>query len=107
MSTPERVAFIGTGIMGAPMAGHLLSAGHALAVHTRTKSKADELLGRGATWAQTPADAAGGADFVFINVPDTPDVEAVILGERGVLSAAREGLVVIDHSTISPSATRR
>ena len=93
--------------MGAPMAGHLLSAGHALTVHTRTKSRADDLLRRGAAWAESPADAAREADVVFVNVPDTPDVEAVILGERGVLSAAREGLIVVDHSTISPSATRR
>ena len=107
MSTGQRVAFIGTGIMGAPMAGHLLSAGHSLRVHTRTKSKADDLLGRGATWADSPADATRDADVVFVNVPDTPDVEAVIAGDRGILSAARRGLVVIDHSTIAPSATRR
>jgi 3-hydroxyisobutyrate dehydrogenase len=107
MSTSERVAFIGTGIMGGPMAGHLLTAGHKLRVHTRTRAKAEGLLRRGATWADSPADAARDADFVFINVPDTPDVEAVVLGSRGVLSAARQGLVVIDHSTISPSATRR
>jgi 3-hydroxyisobutyrate dehydrogenase len=107
MNTGQRVAFIGTGIMGAPMAGHLLSAGHSVRLHTRTKSKAQDLLSRGATWADSPADAARDADFVFINVPDTPDVEAVILGNRGVLSVARKGMVVIDHSTISPSATRR
>jgi 3-hydroxyisobutyrate dehydrogenase len=103
----QRLAFIGTGIMGAPMAGHLLAAGFPLAVHTRTRAKAEELLRRGATWADSPADAARGADVVFVNVPDTPDVEAVLTGERGVLSAARAGLIVIDHSTISPSATRR
>ena len=103
----QRLAFIGTGIMGAPMAGHLLAAGFPVTVHTRTKSRADELLRRGATWAVSPADAARNADVVFVNVPDTPDVEAVVAGERGVLSAARAGLIVIDHSTISPSATRR
>jgi 3-hydroxyisobutyrate dehydrogenase len=103
----QRVAFIGTGIMGAPMAGHLLAAGFPLSVHSRTRSKADDLLRRGATWADSPADAARSADGVFVNVPDTPDVEAVLLGDRGVLSVARAGQVVIDHSTISPSATRR
>src|SRR5688500_13491376 len=103
----QRLAFIGTGIMGAPMAGHLLAAGFPVAVHTRTKSRADELLRRGATWADSPAEAARDADVVFVNVPDTPDVEAVVAGERGILSAARPGLIVIDHSTISPSATRR
>ena len=103
----QRLAFIGTGIMGAPMAGHLLAAGLPVAVHTRTKSRAEDLLSRGATWANSPAEAARDADVVFVNVPDTPDVEAVLTGERGVLSAARPGLVVVDHSTISPSATRR
>lgn len=104
---PTPLAFIGLGIMGEPMAGHLLTAGHPLVVHTRTKSKADGLLSRGATWAASPADAAASADVVFICVTDTPDAETVVLGERGVLSAARPGLIVVDHSTISPSATRR
>lgn len=103
----QRIAFIGTGIMGGPMAGHLLSAGHPLKVYNRTKSKAEPLLSRGAAWADGPADAAREADVVFLNVPDTPDVEAVVTGDRGILSVAREGLVVVDHSTISPSATRR
>jgi 3-hydroxyisobutyrate dehydrogenase len=102
----ERVAFIGLGIMGGAMAGHLLAAGHSLVVNTRTKARAQELLNRGAKWADTPADAARQADFVFICVPDTPDVESVILGREGVASVARPGHVVIDHSTISPTATR-
>lgn len=92
--------------MGRPMAGHLLAAGHALTVHNRTKSKADELISRGARWAETPADAARDAEFVFICVTDTPDVEKVITGEHGILSTVRAGTIVIDHSTISPSATR-
>jgi 3-hydroxyisobutyrate dehydrogenase-like beta-hydroxyacid dehydrogenase len=102
----ERVAFIGTGIMGGPMAGHLLSAGHSLVVHSRTRSKAEPLLGRGARWAESPAAAAREADFVFICVSDTPDVQAVLSGANGVLSSARPGMIVIDHSTISPTATR-
>src|SRR4051812_37022056 len=102
-----RLAFIGTGIMGAPMAGHLLAAGYPLSLHSRTKSKAEELLRRGAKWADSPAAAARDADVVFVNVPDTPDVESVVTGNGGVLSVARAGLIVIDHSTISPSATRR
>ena len=93
--------------MGLPMAGHLLAAGHPLIVHNRTRSKADALLARGATFALSPADAAAKADIVFICVTDTPDVEAVIFGERGILHSARPGLIVVDHSTISPSATRR
>lgn len=93
--------------MGLPMAGHLLKAGHALTVHSRTKSKANELLSQGAKWADSPAAAAAGADVVFICVTDTPDVEAVVLGDNGIASSARAGQIVVDHSTISPSATRR
>lgn len=93
--------------MGAPMAGHLLAAGHALTVHTRTRAKASALLDRGAAWADSPADVARASDVVFVCVTDTPDVEAVVQGDRGVLAAARSGMVVVDHSTISPSATRR
>jgi 3-hydroxyisobutyrate dehydrogenase len=103
----EKVGFIGTGIMGAPMAGHLLSAGHSLLVNSRTRSKAEELLSRGAKWAGTPREAAANSDFVFICVTDTPDVQKVILGKDGVIESARRGLVVVDHSTISPSATRQ
>ena len=101
-----RLAFIGLGVMGEPMAGHLLAAGHPLTVHTRTKTKADGLLSRGAQWADSPADAARNADVVFICVTDTPDVQAVVAGENGILPAARAGMIVVDHSTISPSATR-
>jgi 3-hydroxyisobutyrate dehydrogenase len=103
----KRLAFIGLGIMGQPMAGHLLAAGHTLTVHNRTKAKAEALIGRGAKWADSPAEAARGADVMFICVTDTPDVEAVVLGAHGVLEAARAGMLVVDHSTISPSATRR
>ena len=103
----KRVAFIGLGIMGGPMAGHLLAGGMALTVYTRTKArKAKLLLPRGEASANSPADAAKDADVVFICVTDTPDVKAVLLGEKGVLSVARPGLIVVDHSTISPAATR-
>lgn len=102
----ERVAFIGLGIMGGPMSGHLLAAGHSLVVNTRTESRAAELLERGAAWAPTARDAAAHSDFVFICVPDTPDVEAVVLKPDGVIASARPGLIVVDHSTISPEATR-
>lgn len=89
------------------MAGHLLAAGHTLVVYTRTKKRAESLLKRGATWASSPAEAAAAADIVFICVTDTPDVEAIVLGDHGLIHAARAGLVIVDHSTISPSATRR
>ena len=107
MESPSRCAFIGLGIMGGPMAGHLLDAGVPLTVHTRTKSKAEPLLARGARWADTPADAARDASAVFLCLPDTPDVEAVVLGADGVLAGARAGdCAIVDHSTISPAATR-
>ena len=93
--------------MGGPMAGHLLAAGHSVTVNTRSKARADELLKKGAKWAESPAKAAAGADVVFICVPDTPDVESVVLGTNGVISSARAGSVVVDHSTISPAATRK
>lgn len=102
----QRLAFVGLGIMGSPMAGHLLKAGHRLTVHTRTKEKASELLASDATWANTPAEAARDANVLFVCVPDTPDVQRVLVGASGVLAAARPGTVVVDHSTISPFATR-
>src|SRR4051812_8037389 len=101
-----RLAFIGLGIMGEPMATHLLRAGNALTVHTRTKAKADALLKSGATWSATPAAAAASADIVFICVTDTPDVEAVLFRNHGVVEAAHPEMIVIDHSTISPTATK-
>jgi 3-hydroxyisobutyrate dehydrogenase len=101
-----RTAFIGLGIMGGPMAGHLLAGGFALTINTRTKSRAADLLARGAKWAPTPAEAAANADVVFICVPDTPDVQQVVSGKDGIASAARAGQIIIDHSTISPTATR-
>jgi len=100
------LAFIGLGIMGLPMAGHLLGAGHQLRVFTRTKAKADALLRRGARWCESPADAAREAEFVFVCVTDTPDVRDVLLGDAGVVKTVKRGAVVVDHSTISPAATR-
>src|SRR5581483_7386996 len=102
-----RLAFIGLGIMGKPMAGHLLAAGYPLIVHNRSKSKVDELLARGAKWADTPAAAAKEADVVFICVTDTPDVKAVLFADHGVATTARKGMVIVDHSTISPTETKK
>src|SRR5215212_3713107 len=93
------VAFIGLGIMGAPMAGHLLNAGHPMTVFTRTKSKATELVKRGATLVDSPAECAKHADVVFVCVTDTPDVQDVLLGKNGIVQSARKGLIVVDHST--------
>ena len=101
-----RLTFVGLGIMGRPMAGHLLTAGHPLTVHTRTRSTAEPLLSAGAVWADSPAAAASAADVVFLCVTDTPDVQAVLLGPGGLMESARPGLIVVDHSTISPGVTR-
>src|SRR5437868_160051 len=99
---PSNVSFIGMGIMGLPMAGHLLAAGHTLTVHSRTRSKAEPLVAKGAKWSGSPRAAAETAEIVFICVTDTPDVEAVLLGPDGIIQCAHPGLVVVDHSTIAP-----
>lgn len=102
----ENIGFIGTGIMGKPMAHNLLKAGYRLTVHNRTRAKAEQLLSEGASWAENPADVANRSDVVITCVPDTPDVRAVLVGERGVIAAARPGLICVDMSTISPVATK-
>ncbi len=101
----EPVGFIGLGIMGAGMAGNLVQAGHDVVVWNRTESKTTALVDQGATVAATPADVARQCEIVMICVSDTPDVEAVVLGDHGVLTGLSPGSLVIDHSTVSPSAT--
>jgi 3-hydroxyisobutyrate dehydrogenase len=101
------IAWIGTGVMGEPMAGHLLDAGLALAVHTRTRSRAEALLARGARWAATPADAADGADLVVSMVGFPDDVEAVHLGPQGTLTARTLPAVIVDMSTSRPNLAVR
>ncbi len=102
----ERIGFIGLGIMGEPMCRNLMKAGYACTVNTRTKSRAEKLLSEGAAWSDSPKDTAGRSDVIITIVTDTPDVEKVILGEDGIIEGIRPGSVVIDMSTISPSATR-
>jgi len=103
----EKVGFIGTGIMGAPMARNLLKAGYSVTIHNRTKAKANKLLAEGAAWAASPAQVARNSDVVITCVTDTPDVKQVLLGENGVVEAAKPGLICIDMSTISPAATKQ
>jgi 3-hydroxyisobutyrate dehydrogenase len=103
----ERLGFVGLGIMGGGMAANLLRAGHAVTVWNRTPERAKDALGLGATWAESPAAVARACDIVFVCVSDTPDVEAVLFGEKGVVKGGREGMLLVDHSTISPGATRR
>lgn len=100
------VGFIGLGIMGLPMAGHLLKAGYNMQVYNRTASKADELVAAGAKRAAIPAEAAAGADIVITIVSDSPQVEEVVFGENGAFESLQEGALLIDMSTISATATR-
>ncbi len=103
----ERVGFMGMGVMGRPMAKHLLAKGHSLVVFNRSAPAVNELVAAGAVAAASPADVARQATVIITMVPDTPDVEAVIGGPGGVLEAMTSGSVVIDMSSISPVATRR
>jgi len=103
--TAQKIGFIGLGIMGAPMAGHLLAAGHTLYVHTRSQVPA-ELSAKGAIACADARSVAQQADIVFTMVPDTPDVEKVLFGERGVASGLSKGKTVVDMSSISPIATQ-
>ena len=101
------VGFIGLGVMGKPMAQNLIKGGHSLLVHSRSRGPVDELVAAGAKAADSPADLARHASIVIPMLPDTPDVELVVAGPDGVLSALQPGSVVIDMSSISPVATRR
>jgi 3-hydroxyisobutyrate dehydrogenase len=101
-----RIAWIGTGVMGAAMCGHLIDAGHEVTVFNRTRERAAELVERGARWSGTPADAAAGADVIFTMVGFPSDVREVILGEAGVLATARPESLLIDMTTSEPSLAR-
>jgi len=102
----ERVGFVGTGIMGAPMARNALKAGFTVTVTNRTLTRAEPLAKDGATVVKTPREVAERSDIVVTMVPNTPHVEAAVFGPDGVAAGAREGLLLIDMSTISPTATR-
>ena len=107
MSTqqPLKIGFVGLGIMGTPMAGHLIAAGHQLYVFTLGKMP-ETIAGTRATQCVTARGVAERADIVFLMVPDTPDVEAALFGETGIASGLSKGKVVVDMSSISPLATK-
>jgi 3-hydroxyisobutyrate dehydrogenase len=107
-ASPEttRVGWVGTGVMGLSMCGHLLDAGYPVAVHSRTRGRAKPLLDRGAHWASSPAGVAAESDVVFTMVGFPADVRNVVLGPEGVLSAARPGAVLVDMTTSEPSLAR-
>ena len=103
-----KLAFIGTGVMGAPMAGHLVAAGHDVVVYNRTQAKARAWAEKhGGTVAETPAAAATGADAVFACVGNDDDLAAVTLGEDGAFAAMRDDAVFVDHTTVSAAIARR
>jgi 3-hydroxyisobutyrate dehydrogenase len=101
-----KVAFIGMGTMGAPMAINILKGGHQVTVHNRTREKEKPAADAGALRAESPKESAAGADIIITCVSDTPDVEAVILGDDGVIFGAAPGSMIVDMSTINPTATR-
>ena len=103
----ERIGFIGLGIMGKPMAAHLLEAGYPLTVLNRSRAPQDELVAAGARPGQSPRHVAEQSDVVMTMLPDSPDVEQVVLGAGGVIEGLRPGSLVIDMSTISPAVARR
>jgi 2-hydroxy-3-oxopropionate reductase len=107
MKTKPTLGFIGLGLMGKPMAKNLLKAGYPLVVHNRSREAVQELVGEGAQEGFSPKDVASQVDIIFTNLPDSPDVELVALGEEGILEGASEGLIFVDHSTIKPSLARR
>jgi 2-hydroxy-3-oxopropionate reductase len=101
-----KLGFIGLGLMGAPMAGHLIKAGHQVFVHTRGKLRA-EIAETSATQCANPKTVAEKADIVFLMLPDTPDVETVLFGESGVASGLSKSKTVVDMSSISPIETKK
>ncbi len=102
-----RVGFIGLGVMGHPMARHVLDAGHRLTVHSRSRGPVDAIVAAGATMASDPAGVASASDVIVLMLPDPPDVEAVLFGPSGVAERAAAGAVVVDMSTGDPLLARQ
>jgi 2-hydroxy-3-oxopropionate reductase len=100
-----KLGFVGLGIMGAPMAGHLVAAGHEVFVNTRSQVP-KELADSAAIICSSPKQVAEKADIIFTMVPDTPDVEKVLFGEQGIASGLSQGKIVVDMSSISPIETK-
>lgn len=101
-----KIGYIGLGIMGAAIARNLMKAGHELIVHNRSRAIVDQLVSEGAKAATSPKEVAQQVDFIFTNLPDSPDVELVALGKDGIIEGAHEGLIFIDNSTIKPETAR-
>jgi 2-hydroxy-3-oxopropionate reductase len=101
------IGFIGLGIMGRPMARNLLKAGHSLIVHSRSRGPVDELVAAGAQAGTSPKDVASRSDVLITMLPNSPDVELVALGKDGIIEGARQGLIYVDMSTISPLVSQK
>ncbi|MFZ5888103.1 MAG: NAD(P)-dependent oxidoreductase [Chloroflexota bacterium] len=102
-----KVGYIGLGLMGKSIARNILKAGFPLVVHNRSRAAVDELVAEGVSAAFSPREVAAQVDVVFTNLPDSPDVEQVVLGENGIIEGAHEGLIYVDNSTIKPAVARR
>ena len=103
----ERLGYIGLGLMGKPIARNLLQAGYPLTVHNRSRGAVDELVSQGASPASSPKEVAQSSDIIFTNLPDTPDVMEVVLGEEGIREGCEAGKIWVDNSTIKPEASRQ
>jgi 2-hydroxy-3-oxopropionate reductase len=101
-----KIGYIGLGLMGKSIARNILKAGFPLVVHNRSSASVNELVGEGAKAANSPAEVAAQVDVVFTNLPDSPDVEKVALGEKGIIEGAHQGLIFVDNSTIKPETAR-
>ena len=102
----QRIGYIGLGLMGKPIARNLMKAGFPLTVHNRSRAAVDELVREGAQQAHSPREVAEASDVVFTNLPDSPDVESVVLGPEGIVEGVRPGMIFIDNSTIKPETAR-
>jgi 2-hydroxy-3-oxopropionate reductase len=106
MSYSLIIGYIGLGLMGKSIARNILKAGFPLVVHNRSQAAVVELVSEGALSADSPSEVAAQVDVVFTNLPDTPDVELVVLGENGIIAGAHPGLIYVDNSTIRPAFAR-
>ena len=103
----SKIGYIGLGLMGKSIARNILKAGFPLTVHNRSRAAVEEMRAEGAEAADSPRQVAEASDIVFTNLPDSPDVEQVVLGASGLIEGARPGMVVVDNSTIKPESARR
>ena len=101
-----KVGYIGLGLMGKSIAQNILKAGFPIVVHNRSRQAVDELISAGAFCANSPAEVARQVDIIFTNLPDSPDVESVALGEKGIIEGAHPGLIYVDNSTVMPATAQ-